>query len=256
MTQGMGNSQDAGGELGTKAISFDFWNTLFTEAPDGYKFYGGRRQQLLEAALSGYETITPERISKASHVEARIHHRIWVEQHRTLTTRDRIIVILGALDAALPLERVDELTSAFEEGILDRPPIPVDGALDVIAQLHGKYRLGIISDTGFSPGRVLRRVLDQAGLLRAFDSLVFSDEAGRSKPHALVFKRTAAALATRIDEIAHVGDLEHTDIVGAKNAGCYAVRFVGVTPMGEGESTVADKVVHSLSEISPAVEKF
>ena len=44
----------------------------------------------------------------------------------------------------------------------------------------------------------------------------------------------------------HVGDLERTDIVGAKKAGYYAIRFIGATPMDEDESTIADAVTANL----------
>ena len=70
------------------------------------------------------------------------------------------------------------------------PPQP-DLAANIdtaIAGLHGKYKLGVISDTIFSPGRVLKEILASYDLLKYFDYFVFSDVIGCAKPNPLVFE--------------------------------------------------------------------
>jgi len=237
-----------------RAISFDFWNTLFTEPPGGFEFYNENRRRRLRAAVGAHAECADERIAAACAAEAARHARIWREEHRTLVTPDRVEVILTHLEVRLPEGLVAELVRHFEEGILERPPVLVPGARAALGQLAGRYRLGIISDVGFSPGRVLKEVLRGAGMLALFDSLIFSDEAGRSKPHREVFERTAQILAARPSEMVHIGDLEHTDIIGAKDAGYYAIRFTGVTPMSESEATRADRVTADFSEIPQLIQ--
>ena len=226
-----------------KAVSFDFWNTLFTEQPGGYALYQQSRLRRLEAALRDCGDFSGARLEAACHTESESHNQIWRTEHRTLAAAERVGRILAHLEACLPDDVMAETVRAFEEGILERPPLLIEGARTAIERLAVRYRLGIISDVGFSPGRVLKQVLAQNGLLDAFDSLVFSDEAGQSKPHRRVFEQTAAQLAAAPAEIAHIGDLEFTDIVGAKQAGYRAIRFTGVTPMREGETTAADFVI-------------
>jgi FMN phosphatase YigB (HAD superfamily) len=51
-----------------------------------------------------------------------------------------------------------------------------------------------------------------------------------------------------------VGDLERTDIIGASQAGYHAIRFTGITPMEEGETTSADFVTDDLTDIPRLVE--
>jgi putative hydrolase of the HAD superfamily len=97
-------------------------------------------------------------------------------------------------------------------------------------------------------------VLADHDLLDLFDSLVFSDEAGRSKPHIEVFDITARSLDATPDEIVHIGDLEYTDIVGAKQAGFHAIRFTGVTKMTDDETTIADFVTDDLRGVVRLVE--
>jgi len=147
-----------------------------------------------------------------------------------------------------------QIARAYEEGLLERPPTLVPGARDAVERLSTRYRLGIISDVGFAPGRVLKQVLAATGLIEAFDSLVFSDEAGFSKPHIEVFRRSAWNLDCEMGEMVHIGDLEHTDIVGAKRAGCRAIRFTGITPMAEQEKTMADGATASMNALPALVE--
>jgi HAD superfamily hydrolase (TIGR01549 family) len=191
---------------------------------------------------------------QATALEARSHHLIWTQEHRTLNAAQRLARILANLKVSLSEAATNRLVSQYEEGIYERPPVLVDGAHQVISQLSKHYRLGIISDIGFSPGRVLRQLMHQAEILDAFESLVFSDEAGHSKPHAEVFARTSQTLKARPTEMIHIGDLEHTDVVGARNATYFSIRFVGATPMEEGETSIADVVTAEFSEI-PAIIK-
>lgn len=226
------------------------------EQPGGYALYQGRRQRLLADALRACGVYTDEQITDACVLESDAHNQIWRSEHRTLSTGERVRRMLEHLDARLPDHVVTDLTRAYEEGILERPPVLIDGARAAVEHLRARYRLGIISDVGFSPGRMLKRMLADNGLLEMFDSLVFSDEAGRAKPHREVFRRTAAQLGADPHEIVHIGDLEFTDIIGAKQAGCHAIRFTGVTPMSEGERTIADYVTDDWADVPRLVERL
>ena len=243
-----------GNELGIKAISFDFWHTLFTEKPGLFTLYQKRRRSLLAEAVLTQRDVPHSELEQACRVEAECHHKVWQDEHRTLDAAERVTAILNQLDVALSDVALAGLVAGFEEGILEHPPVMVTGASEVLHELSSRYRLGIISDVGFSPGRVLKQVLATNALIDVFDSLVFSDEAGRAKPHIEVFEATAQSLGVSPSEIVHVGDLERTDIIGAKLAGFHAIRFTGITPMEEDETTTADFVTDDLSEIPRLVE--
>jgi putative hydrolase of the HAD superfamily len=242
--------------LAIKAISFDFWHTLFTERPGAFKLYKQRRRSLLENAVVACGKVGHADLEKACLIEAEAHHKIWHDEHRTLAAAERVGRILTHLEISLPDDALAELVLCFEEGLLEHPPILVAGARDTLERLSKRYRLGIISDVGFSPGRVLKYVLEQNDLLDKLDSLIFSDEAGRAKPHIEVFESTARELEAEPHEMVHVGDLERTDIVGAKQAGYHAIRFTGVTPMEEDETTIADFVTADLMEVPRLVGRI
>ncbi|HSE97869.1 MAG TPA: HAD family hydrolase [Blastocatellia bacterium] len=239
-----------------KAISFDFWNTLFTEEPGAFRLYQESRFRVLREAVCACGDFTDDNIERAFMTESEEHYRIWCNEHRTVQTAERVGRILTLLEACLPDDVMEDMVKAFEEGVLERPPVLIPGAREAVESLSARYRLGIISDVGYSPGRVLREVIRQNDLLDAFDSLIFSDEAGRSKPHVEVFERAARLLDAAPDEIVHIGDLERTDIVGAKLAGCRAIRFTGITPLEPHETTVADFVTADLSEVPRLIEEL
>ena len=102
---------------------------------------------------------------------------------------------LGHLGRALRPPDYARVLHFWEEQLLDDPPELLPGAASVLQDLARQgYRLGLISDTGVTPGRVLRRLLAQYGLLAQFDWLTFSDQMGVAKAHPLAFHATCAAL--------------------------------------------------------------
>ena len=242
--------------MAIKAISFDFWSTLFTEQPGGFALYQNKRRHLLREAIGSLGDFTDDQLDRACLLEAELHYQVWREEHRTIHTAERVGRILTHIEVCLPDDVLAALVESYEEGILERPPVLIPGVREAIDELGRNYRLGIISDVGFSPGRVLKEILHREGMLDAFDSLVFSDEAGRSKPHRSVFERTAHALKSDPREMVHIGDLEYTDIVGAKNAGYHAIRFTGITPIKEDETTVADRVTDDFTEVPRLIEEL
>ena len=126
-------------------------------------------------------------------------------------------------------DQINELTREFEEASIQTGVDGVEGAQETLAALAAaNIRLGLVCDTGFTPGRVVRQLLDDNGLLDHLEVLCFSDEVGVPKPGADIFDKALAELGVRPPEAVHVGDLRRTDIAGAQDVGMHAVRFRGV----------------------------
>ncbi len=140
----------------------------------------------------------------------------------------------------------------FERLILEIPPEPMPGAVSTMPQLAKRYRLAIICDTGYSPGAVLRELLDQHDLLGYFEYTYFSDEHGMSKPDTRVFLHVLEELSVRPAEAAHVGDIQRTDVAGAQAAGMAAVHFVGANNADVPHST-GDVIVSHFEELPQAL---
>ena len=60
--------------MAIKAVSFDFWNTLFAETPGSFKLYQQTRRRLLKEALNAQDgNFTDEQIERAALLEAESH---------------------------------------------------------------------------------------------------------------------------------------------------------------------------------------
>jgi len=235
-----------------KAVTFDLWDTLLTDRDllDRMALRATRLREAL-APLGVYPG--DEELERAFAESWRNFDRAWTTEHRTPSTAESIDVALGALGVDAPTATRAAITRTMEDLVTEVPPVPVEGAPEVLAELAGRYRIGLVSDTGLSPGRALRPVLDGHGLLKHFTFLYFSDEGGMSKPDPRVFALVLEKLGARPSEAAHVGDILRTDIAGAQAAGMHAVHFVGVNASDAAWST-ADRVIEHLRDLPAALD--
>jgi len=236
-----------------EVVSFDFWRTLF-DAP----FEGGRARHVARVdayhrALAASGTAPARRdISNVMMTEWGHFNRVHTIEHRTLSNEERVDWIAAQLDLEPPAEEVRErLLVDLEESIFAGPPVLLEGMVDLLGALAQRVRLAIISDTSFSTGRTLRRLLDGAGILEHFDVLTFSDEVGRSKPHSSVFEATLEPLGSP-ERVVHIGDREDTDVAGAKAMELDAVLFLAAVSEAKpdhAKATIADHVAWSTDEL-------
>jgi putative hydrolase of the HAD superfamily len=84
-------------------------------------------------------------------------------------------------------------------------------------------RLGLVSNA-FDPGWLLRRDLDEMGVLERLDFAVFSSEIGKRKPHPDIFRSALEALEVAAEEAVFVGDRLYEDVRGAGELGLTTVQ--------------------------------
>ncbi|GIV62049.1 MAG: 2-haloalkanoic acid dehalogenase [Rhodothermaceae bacterium] len=212
-----------------QALTVDFWNTLVVAQANG-PARRARRLAHLQAVVARHQgTSVPEdRIEAALVATVRRFESIWKTRHQTPGADAIVRDLWPRLHVDVDEEEHRETVRIFEEGILEHPPALVEGAAQVLRRTAERYPLALISDTMFSPGRVIRQLLDRYELLPCFRAFVFSDETGFSKPDVRAFHRAAEALSVRPEALLHVGDLRRTDVAGALAAGARAVLFTGV----------------------------
>ncbi len=234
------------------AVTFDFWGTLYQNA-----FARDERLRLLDEVLTRHDQPRPWTALEAAYQHVRsVWERVWREEHRSITFGHWVHEVLAFLEANLPEDAVADLQKPMEEIYLsgDKPrPVPSVG--EVLPRLAERYRLGIVSDTGITPGRVLRQVLHRDGLLQYFQVLTFSDETGMTKPLPEQFLRTLGTLQVQPEKAAHVGDLPETDLAGAKGVGMKAILFLGVNDRHDGRP-MADAVLENYNELEKVLERF
>jgi putative hydrolase of the HAD superfamily len=207
-----------------KAITLDFWNTLYKAASYAAEL---RRKFLLELFAKHQIDADEAQIDAAEDVARREWNRIWREEYRTPPAADWVRWMLDELLIQLPPDDFTALADYYDRSLLDADPGPtlIDGAGEAVQRLAQRYRLGVISDSGLSIGNTLRQFLKRDGILDCFTCTTFSDEVGVSKPHTRIFQITLDRLGARPIEAVHVGDLTHSDIAGAKAIGMLAVRL-------------------------------
>jgi putative hydrolase of the HAD superfamily len=245
-----------------RAITFDLWDTVIIDDSDEPKrAAAGRppkreeRRILAHQFLSRHGSIDRKLVDLAWDTADAAFNRVWKKHHVTWTVGERIGVALKGLDRTLPDMDFAELVRLHEEMELEIRPDMVPGIKEALEKLHGTYRLGVISDAIFSPGRALRQMLSDAGLIRLFDAFIFSDETGRSKPHPAVFHAAAAALGVKPEEMVHIGDREQNDITGPQGVGARAILCTAVLDRGGG-NTDAEGVFSDYGDLPDLVAQL
>lgn len=204
-----------------KAITFDFWRTLFRDR------LSEERNRMRIEALAQRTGLSYE---KADHALRRIPHvfmQVHIEEQRTLGPRDAVDMAYVELGLTFDESISAHLTEVFGTAILKYPPEPIEGALEAVERAAALVPVGVISDSGMSPGSSLQVLLDRHGFTPHFTHITFSDQVGVAKPHMRMFEVTAEALKVAPSELFHIGDLEPTDIAGVQALGGSAGLFAG-----------------------------
>jgi FMN phosphatase YigB (HAD superfamily) len=206
---------------GIRAVTYDCWATLLMDRD--WEGAMSKRVGALRRLLD-----LPESEAEALLLEAwRRHDDAW-KQVETFGPGRMAAYCLEALGVHDD-DSIAELTHAFEEASFDAGVVAVAGAIETLQALErANIGRGLVCDTGFTPGRVVRQLLADAGVIGLLETLCFSDEVGVPKPGNDIFAKALAELGVRPPEAIHVGDLRRTDIAGAHDVGMHAARFRGV----------------------------
>jgi putative hydrolase of the HAD superfamily len=245
-----------------KAITFDLWDTIIHDDSDEPKQKAaGRptkkeeRRELVHLYCAAHGHLDRKLVDAAYNAADAAFNKVWKEHHITWTVGERLDIVLKGLGRTLPDMERAELVRLHEEMELEIRPDILPGVHDALSKLHEKYRLGVISDAIFTPGKALRRILSDAGLLGFFDVFVFSDEAGRSKPDPLVFTSAVEAFGVKPNELVHIGDREHNDVDGPHRFGARAVLCTAAIDRGSA-GTKAEAVFGDYRELPGIIEKL
>jgi FMN phosphatase YigB (HAD superfamily) len=245
-----------------KAITFDLWDTVIHDDSDeskrkaqGLASKKEARRELALAVLNRHSPLDESTLRTAyDTMEAAFNH-VWHEQHVTWTVDERVSVLLKGLARTLPDADRADLVRGLEEMEVTVPPNPIDGIAEAIAALAGSYKLGVVSDAIYSPGRCLRQWLEMHDLLQHFDGFAFSDEVGHSKPHHDMFASVASQLGVEIPDMLHIGDRDHNDIKGPHALGMKAVLFTATRDHDKNHTT-ADAVCGRAADLPGIIHRL
>ncbi|TAL70653.1 MAG: HAD family hydrolase [Bacteroidetes bacterium] len=235
-----------------KVLTIDFWNTLF-DSSGGTERNNYRLAAFIKEADKYGIQFKADDFNEAIKKSWEYFNNIWKNDMRTPSPYESAEFFWKNLKLPYDKDSIKTLSEEFGNAILVNPPKLIEGVKDSLEILSKKFKLGIVSDTGFSPGTVLRKLLEKNSIISYFDAFSFSNETGVSKPHPIAFMTVLNNFGCNPEEALHIGDIEQTDIEGAKKLGMKAIRFKGdtsypLTPERE-EFTIADAEAESWSEI-------
>jgi putative hydrolase of the HAD superfamily len=203
------------------AVTFDCWGTLIRDRDMDAAM--ARRERAITRLLG----VDEQRAAGLLKEAWERHHDAWTRISQFGPGRMAVHCVreLGVKDEGV----LAELRAEFEEATLEVGVEAVDGVHETLGGLEARgIRRGLVCDTGMTPGRVVRRLLEDLGVASYLEVLGFSDEIGVPKPDRGIFATVLAELGAKPEESVHVGDLKRSDIAGALSFGMRAVRFRGV----------------------------
>jgi putative hydrolase of the HAD superfamily len=231
-----------------RAITLDYWDTIYAGASEPERVLR-RREALWRLVIEhGSDLTRPafDDLYTASAVEA---HRWWRDEQRGYHTVDRIRWLCNAIPTRTPVTRtaMEAAAAVIDQTLVDVPAPLLPGARDAITRLATRYRLAVISDTGFASGRAQDALLAQDGLRPAFVATIYSMDVGVAKPRPEIFRAALDTLGIAPEHTLHVGDNERTDVGGALAFGMRAVRLDAVREAGASR---AEHVARSLADLA------
>ncbi len=210
------------------AVTFDLWQTLIYDTAEQEE---RRKKKRVEEMFSLFDGegfgITRESLAGAHDAVWERCSEFW-KQNRDVSAREQAVFFLeaagGPYVSTLGESLLAEAERIYSGGIEADPPMIMPGAVETLSELAGRgLKLGLICNTGRTPGYRLRVVLERLLLLKHLKALTFSNELKVRKPDTRVFEGTLKRLGVSAVESVHVGDDPTTDVRGAQSAGMQAV---------------------------------
>lgn len=233
-----------------RAVTFDLWQTLLFESDGASVRRADVRCRSLAQALNNLGVqVSLEEMSAAVNKTVSSLMTIW-DANRDIGYIDQVRLIIKKVSKDslnLKQEWIDKLVSAYTSSILEVPPYLNPEDRRVLEGLKKHHKLiGLICNTGLTPGIGLRKFLANESITEYFDLMIFSEEIGIRKPDRRIFHLAARRLGVQPCEIVHVGDNLKTDVWGAKTAGLKAIHFSSQ----EGRDKIAESDPSSLVSLS------
>jgi HAD superfamily hydrolase (TIGR01549 family) len=126
-------------------------------------------------------------------------------------------------------------------------------ARSVLEELHGKYKLGIVSN--FAIPECVFKLLERHGLAELFDAVIVSGAVNKRKPSPEIFQRALEKLGVDVESAVFVGDTVDADIQGPKSMGMKTI-YIERRRQKEIEQTCPDQTIKNLNELSAVLERF
>ena len=245
------------------AVTFDLWQTLLLDRPEVGRERTAARLRGTREALDHAGWSYPEGRIEEGYRECIQRCQGIREGALDISFAGQVEIFLEAIEPGLPGrisgETFQDVSIAYSDCFFDYPALPHPEAVPVLQNIRQMgLKLGLVSNTGMTPGVSFRRFMSEHGMLEYFDLLTFSDEVGVAKPGAEIFAITLAGLGATPAQAIHVGDHILNDVAAARKFGLKTVWVEGFyeRPDATDPSTEPDEAVSSLGEVVSAVRRL
>jgi len=233
-----------------EAVTFDLWETLLFEEDGSDSERTAVRCSSLAQTLNEFGlkvTVIEAEVALRKAVSSLVE--VW-EKNRDVSLLDQIQLFLRYVPKGklfVKREWFDKLSIAYVKPLFEVPPYLNSDAHELLEWLKDQRKhVGMICNTGLTPGVELRKFLSEVGIAEYFDMMLFSNEVGIRKPDRRIFRLAAQTLMIDPTKIVHIGDNLRIDVWGAKTAGFKAIHLSG----NAGRDKIADSDPTSLVSVS------
>ena len=245
------------------AVTFDLWQTLLLDNPEVGRVRTQARLNGAQEALRKAGEIHSREVIEAAYQNCARRCQEIREGLTDISFPEQVALFVNGIRPGLadrlPAAVFQEIASAYSDAFFEHPPRPHPEGAAVLRQVKDMgLRLGLISNTGMTPGVAFRRFMEQHGLLDYFDALTFSDEVKVAKPAPEIFLMTLRALDAVPAQAVHIGDHPITDVLGARRCGLKTVWIEGFYERSDAADpdSQSDLAVPGLGETAAAVAQL
>ena len=233
-----------------KAVLFDMFDTLML-IEKNHEFYSPALMRMYKYLNKNGIDVPFEKFSSA-YIEARdcLYAKAdlnWEEPHFNVRVYEALNSLGYKHEVSNPI--VAAATNEFCEEFMKYVRID-ENAKAMLKQLHGKYKLGVISN--FAIPECVHKLLRDAGLDAFFDVVVVSAAVNKRKPSPEIFQNTLKAMGVSVSEAVFVGDTIDADIEGPKAIGMKTI-YIERRVQKASEKFRPDQTIKSLSELPQAL---
>ncbi|GAB3273673.1 HAD family hydrolase [Parahaliea aestuarii] len=231
--------------MAIEVITFDLDNTLWDVEPALLRAEEAQRAWLLQhrpGTIEHHDHASLWEFKKdvfKRHPEL-AHH---VSRFRLQTLRE-LQLLAGYSEA----EASAGAESAFAEFLVERQRVELYAeALEVLAQLAGRYRLGALTNGNAD--------IYKTDAAEYFDFAFLAEDVGASKPAPDMFHAALELTGVRPANVTHVGDNPEHDIAGARSVGFHTVWMNAAGSEWPGGEP-ADREIANLRELPAALDSL
>lgn len=235
-----------------KAVLFDMFDTLMMIERD-HAFYSPSLKQTYEYLKERGVKTTFREFEKA-YIDAR--DALYAEADPKMEEPHfnlRIANALRNLGYTYPVSSdiVVGATNAFCETFMGFVCVD-DLAIESLRQLHGRYKLGIVSN--FAIPECVSKLLQKHNLAELFDVVIVSGAVNKRKPSPEIFKKALDILEIDPEDAVFVGDTMEADIEGAKSAGMKTI-YIERRMQQAAEDEGPNQIIKTMSDLLLALER-